>query len=514
MRRGRRYPRCVLTVFTVPKPFRGRVGEIQRNAIESWCALRHDVQVVLVGDEDGVARAAREAGVEHVGGLLHNDRGTPRLDSAFARAATVARLPLWCFVNSDILLLDDALPAFERVASAFDTFLVIGECRDLDVAAGTATGDVTVRAGLRESALERGRLRGYAALDYFVFPRGLFDPVPPFAIGRAGFDNWLVWRARAGGHPVVDATRRIVAVHQSHDYLHVPGGQEEAYSGAEAERNIRLAGGKEHIYSLHDATHRLLARGRPIPYLGSTFRARERARRAKWRIDARAEARRHRKGFERPVRLLGIFSHPRVETTPTLDELDATAGAELVVLYSSRDEGTSGISALRHDHWFPRSVRLSGLDRILGRSYAINWAIWRSLRRLRPDCVIVEGWSTFAAHAAIAWCVMHRIPYLLVVELHAWPGDASRAGHARQLLVRAVVRQADAVVVWDATITDPDSVDQGRSARVRVLPRAADVAASRVLQLARSAWGADASPRARRRARGSRFAATRGQGLS
>jgi hypothetical protein len=53
----------VLTLFTVPKPFRGHIGDVQRNAIESWRALREDVQVVLVGDEEGVEQAARDAHV-------------------------------------------------------------------------------------------------------------------------------------------------------------------------------------------------------------------------------------------------------------------------------------------------------------------------------------------------------------------------------------------------------------------------------------------------------------------
>ena len=99
----------MLTLFTVPKPFSGHIGDIQRNAIESWRALRPDVQVILVGDEEGVAEAAREAGVDHVGGLARNDRGTPRLDSAFECAESVAESALWCLVNADIVLLDDFL---------------------------------------------------------------------------------------------------------------------------------------------------------------------------------------------------------------------------------------------------------------------------------------------------------------------------------------------------------------------------------------------------------------------
>ena len=181
---------------------------------------------------------------------------------------TVARYPLWCLINGDIILLDDFLPAVERVASAFERFLIVGESRDLDVAAGASLERVRAREQLRQRALESGRLRGYAALDYFVFPKDLFGPMPPFLIGRACFDNWLVWRVRELGEPVVDATRTVVAVHQSHDYAHVPGGFEEAYYGEEALHNEQLAGGRAHIYSLHDATHRPSQEGEAAPLLG------------------------------------------------------------------------------------------------------------------------------------------------------------------------------------------------------------------------------------------------------
>lgn len=282
----------MLTLFTIPKPFQGHVGDIQRNAIESWRALRPLVQIVLLGDDDGVAEAARNAGIDHLGNLAHNDRGTPRLDSAFARVETVARHPLWCLVNGDIILLDDFLPAVERVASAFKRFLLVGESRDLAVAADARLNEPAVRGQLRQRALTSGRLRGYAALDYFVFPKNEFGTMPPFLIGRACFDNWLVWRVRELGDAVVDTTPTVVAIHQSHDYGHVVGGFEEAYYGEEARQNERLAGGRAHIYTLHDATYRLPEKGSPRRYWGSTFRAREQARRVRARLQAWVEARR------------------------------------------------------------------------------------------------------------------------------------------------------------------------------------------------------------------------------
>jgi hypothetical protein len=437
----------MLTLFTIPKPFRGHVGEIQRNAIESWRALRPAVEIVLVGDEDGVGQAARGAGVEHVGGLATNERGTPRLDSAFELVEAVATKPLHCLVNADVVLLDDFLPAVEWVRSTFDRFLMVGECRDLDAGAGLRLEDPVVRQQLRNRALSSGRLRGWAALDYFVFPSGEFGQIPPFLIGRACFDNWLVWRVRQQGHPVVDASRGVVAVHQSHDYLHVPGGLDETYEGEEAKYNERLAGGREHIYSLHDATHRMRGDGPPRRFWGSTFRAREKARVAKARLDARRPWRPGR----RPLRLLGVFPRPRPETSDLLDALAEPKDVDLNVLYAakpSRDIDLVGSS--RHVYWFPRSIRLQAVDQALGREYPINWAIWNSFRSLRPDCLLVCDLGTFAAQTALIWCTVFRIPYVLVSRDRELAGGPERT----RALVRFATRRAVGVVAADAPTTD------------------------------------------------------------
>lgn len=249
----------MLTLFSVPKPFAGEIGRIQRRAVESWRAL--GVQVLLLGDEPGVAEAARELSVEHVGGLETTAHGTPRLDSAFALTDGAAREPLRCFVNADILLGPDLLDAARAVGRQAARFLVVGQ------------------------SLEDGKARGAAAMDWFVFTPGLFGEAPPFAIGRACFDNWLIWKARQEGI-VVDATRDVRAVHQAHGYEHVEGGMAEAYYGEEAARNLELAGGKRRLYTLHDASH-VLRGGRLRRNPGAPLRWRETVRKLAWKAGRR-----------------------------------------------------------------------------------------------------------------------------------------------------------------------------------------------------------------------------------
>jgi hypothetical protein len=230
-----------------------------------------------------VAESARAAGVDHLPNVAVGERGTPRIDDAFRRVEEAATGELRCYVNADIVLLSDFVSAVEAVRRVTERFLIIGETTDLDVPGDLELDRAEVRDALARRARAEGRSRGPTAIDYFVYTPGLFDPVPPFVVGRARFDNWLVWRARGRG-PVVDASRAVLAIHQRHDYSHIAGGQQEAHFGAEAAHNLELAGGAGRLFTIFDATHRLDRRFRIHRHLGGMLRTRENLRKAAWRL--------------------------------------------------------------------------------------------------------------------------------------------------------------------------------------------------------------------------------------
>lgn len=239
----------MLTFVAAPKAFTGHVGRIQRRAIASWAAAATGAEIVLVGAEPGTAEAAAELGAMHRPSVETTRFGTPRLDSVLA----VATEGVVCYVNADILMPTDLGALVARVAEWKASFLLVGECDNVDVGEDPV-GWAELRA--------RATPRGHDYVDYFVFPAGLFDDVPPFGVGRAGFDNWLVRRALDVGAPVIDASRALRPLHQNHTYEHLaqPDG---AYVGIEADENRRLAGGK--YATILDATHRLTENGvRPI----------------------------------------------------------------------------------------------------------------------------------------------------------------------------------------------------------------------------------------------------------
>jgi len=248
----------MLTIFSVPKPFEGHIGTIQRNALRSWTALDPPCQVIVCGDEPGTAEVAAELGVEHLPEVERNGFGTPLLSSVFGSVEAHARHDLLCYANGDLILLPDLLDALGPVVAAHERFLVVGEATDLWVRE-ELVGDF--EDDVRRAAAARGSLRGRWWIDYFVFRRGTIGPLPAFAVGRPAWDNWMIWRARSLGMPVVDATPSVLTIHQRHEYGHVAGLQGRRWDGPEGDRNRRLAGPDERAFSLDDATHRLTAAG-------------------------------------------------------------------------------------------------------------------------------------------------------------------------------------------------------------------------------------------------------------
>ena len=106
--------------------------------------------------------------------------------------------------------------------------------------------------------MRTGKLQPPYAVDYFAFSRGLYQDVPPFAVGRVHWDHWLVWKARSMRVPVVDASADVLAIHQAHDYAYHSGGLAGVKADIESKRNREIAGGQIHLYTIDHATHRLV----------------------------------------------------------------------------------------------------------------------------------------------------------------------------------------------------------------------------------------------------------------
>jgi hypothetical protein len=254
----------LITLFSAPKAFADpSTARSQLNAIQSWKRLA-DVDVLLLGDETGLAEAARQIGARHLPQVAVNVNGVPLISSMFKLARETSAGGLLCIVNADIILMPDFVVVAKQVASLMSTsepgrgFVLVSQRWDLDVPSALEFDDFW-EARLRQATHERGRLHKPTGSDFFLFPRGCYADVPDFAIGRGGWDNWMIYEARKESWAVIDGTASLMIVHQSHDYRHLPGAKPH-YDHPDTRANTRLAGGRAATrYTILDATHELAA---------------------------------------------------------------------------------------------------------------------------------------------------------------------------------------------------------------------------------------------------------------
>jgi len=227
----------MITIFTMPKAFAGHIRVIQRNALRSWRRLSPQVEIVLLGNDDGVREAAREFGAKHVPSIARNSFGTPLIDSIIAAGEATASHEQLAFVNCDIVLLDDFPAALMGLPAG--QHLVVGNRTNIKLETELDVEHPEWSSRFAKLMAREGRVQRPAGMDYFAFRRGLWPQIPPFAIGRFCWDNWLIYEAHRQGATVIDATGAVLAAHQDHDYSHVVH-DIDPRKGVEALENLEL----------------------------------------------------------------------------------------------------------------------------------------------------------------------------------------------------------------------------------------------------------------------------------
>ncbi len=179
----------------------------------------------------------------------------------------------------------------------------------------------------------------------------------------------------------------------------------------------------------------------------------------------------HRRSGSQPS-----FPEPTPYRAPLLDRVAALPEIDLTVVYAAGTvAGRTWRVEPKHRAVFLRGLRVPGAGRVLHHDYPLTPGVVPALDDIRPDVVVVSGWSTFAAQAAIAWCRLRRVPYVLVVESH---DEGPRPGWRRKVkdtVVPPVVANAAGVLVT-GTLARNSMVARGAPAeRVRVFANTVDV---------------------------------------
>lgn len=258
----------MLTIFTIPKPFTGHNKIIQRNAVQSWKRIKPECEIILFGNDEGVAEIAHELNIKHIPEVEKNEFGTPLLSSAFDLAQKLAMHDTLMYVNADIIFMPDIMTAVRKIGKK--DFLICGRRWDLDILGEIDFNNNTWIATLLNDINTMGVLHGLSGMDYFIFPKNLIN-MPAFAVGRPGWDTWLIYNMRVKNIPVIDATQAITIIHQNHDYSHSKFGEKKRIGGPERLRNIEIAGGVTCMLTLRDADWELGENGLRRPEFPKRF---------------------------------------------------------------------------------------------------------------------------------------------------------------------------------------------------------------------------------------------------
>lgn len=242
----------MLTLFTTLKPFSDPfIAMIQRNAIQSWLALRPHCQIILLGNDKGVKEVAKEFDLLHIPKVTVNEKGLPLVASLFHEAKRKASFPYVCYLNGDIILMNDFLRAIKIITLQKNHFLAVGRRWDVEI-----KRPLSFNKGWQKKLLnavkKEGMLHGYSGIDFFVFAKDMFSDIPYLVVGRGGWDNWMIYHARKNRIPVIDITNAATIVHQEHD---APGTREKAkrFTDEYAKQNVAYAGGQENLLTIRDA---------------------------------------------------------------------------------------------------------------------------------------------------------------------------------------------------------------------------------------------------------------------
>ena len=171
-----------------------------------------------------------------------------------------------------------------------------------------------------------------------------------------------------------------------------------------------------------------------------------------------------------------MFPEPTSYRAPLFDLIAAQPGIDLFVVYVARAvAGRTWDVQVSHPHAFLSGFALPGARRVLRHDYPVTPSIFTVLERCRPDLVVVSGWSTFGAQAAIVWCRVRRVPYMLVVESHDHDPRRTWRRVVKNAVVPRIVRGSAGVLVTGSLVRSSMLARGARTDRVEIFANTIDV---------------------------------------
>jgi hypothetical protein len=241
-----------ITIFSTLKPsLNEHIQIIQKNALTSWSKLQPLPEIILFNKQSELNVPEIPKEVKIISNVKRNEEGLPFVNDMFFQAQAIASNNVLLYVNGDILVTQSLITTLQIVKNHFHHFLVVGRRWDVNI-----NSNINFANSLWYKSIEKipdVKLHEPTAIDYLLFSKRYWFQIPPFTIGRAGWDTGMIYLAIKEKKPIIDATYNIRVIHQNHNYKHTQGEEKEIWLGKTAQHNYTLFGGMLNAKNILDA---------------------------------------------------------------------------------------------------------------------------------------------------------------------------------------------------------------------------------------------------------------------
>jgi hypothetical protein len=212
----------MITLFTTTKDFNGINRQNQLNAIRCWLSSPFNPEVIVFGKTKGIEEIDFHPNLKIVDQVNTTTSGVPFANEMFDVISKIAKYPICCYLNADILLTNKF---FETVSFLHNKirkkYLIVGERIDFDI-----NEEISFNKGWEKSFMDKYKpyFKNHPPYgsDFFVFPKGQYtlDTMPELLIGRPGWDNIMIYNARKRKFKTIDISDTVKVFHQNHHQVY------------------------------------------------------------------------------------------------------------------------------------------------------------------------------------------------------------------------------------------------------------------------------------------------------
>tara|TARA_S200000501_G_scaffold367155_1_gene403080 strand:- start:8469 stop:9314 length:846 start_codon:yes stop_codon:yes gene_type:complete len=250
----------MFTILTTAKDFDSNFKLIQVNAINSWRSLSEDIEIIIFGASKGVNEYSKIINATYIPKIKCTDSGIPLISDMIFQGTRRAKYDLLLLINADIILPNNFLDIIQILKNRKKKFLAIGHRWDMDVDEYINFNNPTETKNFWSLSIEVSKQHSCTGIDYFIFKKGTLKSLPDFAIGRFGWDNWILWYVRRRLIPLIDLSAEIKVIHQNHIY--------KKHFKTDIDKNVKL--GEEKGLNILDSNY-LFKNGRITRNVSKSF---------------------------------------------------------------------------------------------------------------------------------------------------------------------------------------------------------------------------------------------------